>query len=181
MPSMPQPGLDDQDNHSAAEEIVLGVDTHSELHVAVVLSTLGARLGSTNVPATADGYQALLAWVATFGVLRRAGVEGTGSYGAALTRHLQAAGVTVIEVNAPDKATRRRRGKTDTLDAHAAARAVLSGRATGSAKTVLGRWKCCGCSNSLRPRPSRPAPKRSTNSKPFWSRPTQPCARRCRA
>jgi transposase len=62
-------------------------------------------------------------------------VEGTGSYGAALARHLRAAGVEVIEVNAPDKATRRRRGKTDTLDAEAAARAVLSGRAGGSAKT----------------------------------------------
>jgi transposase len=68
-------------------------------------------------------------------MLRRAGVEGTGSYGAALTRHLRAAGVEVIEVNAPDKTTRRRRGKTDTLDAEAAARAVLSGRANGSAKT----------------------------------------------
>lgn len=75
-----------------------------------------------------------MGWVGTFGVLRRAGVEGTGSYGAALARHLRAAGVEVIEVNAPDKATRRRRGKTDTLDAQAAARAVLSGRASGSAK-----------------------------------------------
>jgi transposase len=103
-----------------------------------VLSTLGARLGSTNFPATAAGYRALLAWAGTLGVLRRAGVEGTGSYGAALARHLQAAGVQVIEVNAADKATRRRRGKTDTLDAEAAARAVLSGRATGSAKTGTG-------------------------------------------
>jgi transposase len=138
MPSMPQPVADDQDDHSPAEEIVLGVDTHSEVHVAVVLSTLGARLGSTNFPATAAGYRALLAWAGTLGVLRRAGVEGTGSYGAALARHLQAAGVQVIEVNAADKATRRRRGKTDTLDAEAAARAVLSGRATGSAKTGTG-------------------------------------------
>ena len=70
----------------------------------------------------------------TFGVLRRAGVECTGSYGAALARHLRAAGVEVIEVNQPDKATRRRQGKTDSLDAVSAARAVLSGRASGSAK-----------------------------------------------
>jgi transposase len=138
MASMPPPVADDQDDHSPAEEIVLGVDTHSEVHVAVVLSTLGARLGSTKFPATAAGYRALLAWAGTLGVLRRAGVEGTGSYGAALARHLQAAGVQVIEVNAADKATRRRRGKTDTLDAEAAARAVLSGRATGSAKTGTG-------------------------------------------
>jgi transposase len=85
-------------------------------------------------PATAAGYQALLAWAGTFGVLRRAGVECTGSYGAALARHLRAAGVEVIEVNQPDKATRRRQGKTDSLDAVSAARAVLSGRASGSAK-----------------------------------------------
>jgi transposase len=110
------------------------VDTHSDVHVAAVITALGMLVGSANFPATAAGYQALLAWVGGFGVLRRAGVEGTGSYGAALARHLRAAGVEVIEVNAPDKATRRRRGKTDTLDAEAAARAVLSGRANGSAK-----------------------------------------------
>jgi len=77
-------------------------------------------------------------WAATFGVLRRAGVEGTGSYGAALARHLHAAGVEVIEVNAPDKTTRRRRGKTDPIDAEAAARAVLSGRASATAKAGNG-------------------------------------------
>ena len=67
--------------------------------------------------------------------MHRAGVEGTGSYGAALTRHLRRHGITVIEVNRPDRAARRRHGKTDTVDAVAAARAVLSGRATGTAKT----------------------------------------------
>jgi transposase len=85
-------------------------------------------------PASAAGYQALLAWAGTFGLLRRAGVECTGSYGAALARHLPAAGIEVIEVNQPDKATRRRQGKTDNFDAQAAARAVLSGQARSSAK-----------------------------------------------
>ena len=133
MPSMPQPVSDDQDN-SAAEEIVLGVDTHKDVHVAAVITSLGVPLGSKSFPATAAGYRALLVWACTWGVPRRAGVECTGSYGAALARHLRAAGVTVIEVNQPDKATRRRAGKTDTLDAEAATRAVLSGRASGSAK-----------------------------------------------
>ncbi|HYZ38672.1 MAG TPA: transposase [Pseudonocardiaceae bacterium] len=96
------------------------------MHVAAVITALGVLVGTAQFPATAAGYQALVGWVATFGMLRRAGVEGTGSYGAALTRHLRAAGVEVIEVNAPDKAIRRRRGKTDTLDAEAAARAVLA-------------------------------------------------------
>ncbi len=61
-------------------------------------------------------------------------MEGTHSYGAALTRHLLAAGISVIEVNQPDKAHRRRRGKGDTIDAQAAARAVMSDRATAVAK-----------------------------------------------
>jgi transposase len=131
---MPEPVSDDQDDNSAAEEIVLGVDTHKDVHVAAVITSLGVLRESTRFPATAAGYQALLAWAGTFGVLRRAGVECTGSYGAALARYLRAAGVEVIEVNAPDKATRRRQGKTDSLDAVSAARAVLSGRASGSAK-----------------------------------------------
>jgi transposase len=117
-----------------AEEIVLGVDTHKDVHVAAVLTALGVLLESKKFPATAVGYQALLAWVGTFGVLRRAGVECTGSYGVALARSLRAVGVEVIEVNQPDKATRRRRDKTDTLDAEAAARAVLNGRASATAK-----------------------------------------------
>jgi len=124
MSSMPQPVAHDQDD-SAANEVIVEVDTHSDVHVAAVITALGVLLGTAHFPATAAGYQALVGWVGSFGVLRRAGVEGTGSYGAALTRHLRAAGVEVIEVNAPDKTTRRRRGKTDTLDAEAAARAVL--------------------------------------------------------
>ena len=133
MTSMPQPGEDDQ-NSNHTEEIILGVDTHKDLHVAAVLTALGVLRETKTFPATAAGYQALLAWVGTFGILRRAGVECTGSYGAALARYLRAVGVEVIEVNQPDKATRRQRGKTDTLDAEAAARAVLSGRASATAK-----------------------------------------------
>ena len=133
MPSMPQLVLDDQDD-SAANEVILGVDTHNDMHAAAVITAQGVLLANRNFPATGAGYQALVGWVDTLGILRRAGVEGTGSYGAALARHLRAAGIEVIEVNAPDKSTRRRRGKTDTLDAEAAARAVLNGRASGSAK-----------------------------------------------
>ena len=134
MSSMPQPGEDDQDSHHT-EEVILGVDTHKDLHSAAVITSLGALRETKTFPATAAGYEALLAWAGTFGVLRRAGVEGTGSYGAALARHLRAAGIEVIKVNRPDEAIRRRQGKTDTIDAQAAARAVLSGRASGSAKT----------------------------------------------
>jgi len=117
------------------QEVVLGVDTHKDTHVAAVLDPVGALLGSRCFATTVAGYQQLLGWAQTLGRVRRAGVECTGSYGAALTRHLRAAGVQVIEVNQPDKGTRRRRGKTDAIDAEAAARAVLAGRATATAKT----------------------------------------------
>ena len=133
MPSMPQSLVLSQAS-SDPDEVVVGLDTHKDVHVAAVLTALGVLQETKTFPATAAGYQALLAWAGTFGVLRRAGVECTGSYGAALARYLRAAGVEVIEVNQPDKATRRRRGKADTLDAESAARAVLSGRASGSAK-----------------------------------------------
>jgi transposase len=105
------------------------------VHVAAVLNAAGVLVGSSSFPATARGYQSLLAWARGFGPVARAGVECTGSYGAALTRHLRQAGVQVMEVNQPDKATRRRRGKTDAVDAEAAARAVLSERATAVPKT----------------------------------------------
>ncbi|MDA8438539.1 MAG: IS110 family transposase [Propionibacterium sp.] len=124
---------------SDPDEVVLGVDTHKDLHVAAVLSALGALVATSSFPATAKGYHELLAWAREFGALHRAGVECTGSYGAGLSRHLRCASVTVIEVNRTDKGNRRRRGKTDTIDAEAAARAVLSGRATAIAKSGDGQ------------------------------------------
>jgi len=120
------------------ESVILGVDTHKDVHAAAVISSVGVLLGARSFPASAHGYQQLLSWARGFGTLRRAGVEGTSSYGAALTRHLRAHDVEVLEVNQPDKAHRRRRGKTDLLDAEAAAVAVLSGRATAVAKAGTG-------------------------------------------
>ncbi|MDL4817237.1 IS110 family transposase [Actinomadura opuntiae] len=114
------------------------MDTHKDVHVAAVVTTLGVALGSCSFPATADGYCQLLVWARSFGVLRRAEVECTGPFGAALARHLLAEGLEVVEVNQPDKAARRRHGKTDATDAEPAARAVLSGRATSVAKTSDG-------------------------------------------
>ncbi|WP_206185056.1 IS110 family transposase [Thermoactinospora rubra] len=120
------------------EEVVLGVDTPKDVHVAAVLTGMGALVDSRAFPTGPDGSQQLLAWARSFGVLRRAGVECTGSYGAALARVLAAEGVEVFEVfevSQPDKAARRRRGKSDEVDAEAAARAVLSGRATAIPKS----------------------------------------------
>ena len=125
---------DQHQDDDIADEVVLGVDTHKDLHVAAVVTSLGALVDTHCFPTTAAGYRQLLVWARTLGTVRQAGVECTGSYGAALARHLRSEGVEVIEVNQPDKATRRRRGKTDAIDAEAAAHAVLAGRATASAK-----------------------------------------------
>ncbi|PKV92540.1 transposase [Amycolatopsis echigonensis] len=134
MTSTPQ--SDTQGGGTAADNVVvLGVDTHKDVHVATVITMLGVFLASQAFPTTAAGYEQMLAWARTFGTVQQAGVECTGSYGVALTRFLRAQHVSVIEVNQPDKATRRKRGKTDAGDAESAARAVLSGRATAIAKT----------------------------------------------
>ncbi|RPK32543.1 IS110 family transposase [Streptomyces sp. ADI93-02] len=136
--SMPQPTLTAQHVPPLAEDVILGVDTHKDIHAAAVITTLGAPLAHQEFPATTVGYRQLIFWARSFGVVRRAGVERTGSYGAALTRALSRENIEVVEVNQPDRATRRKRGKTDAIDADAAARAVLSGRATTTPKTADG-------------------------------------------
>jgi transposase len=105
--------------------IYAGVDTHKEVHVAAVIDAGETVLGTRSFSTTRAGYRALLAWIGEFGEPARIGVEGTGSYGAGLTRHLVKAGVTVLEVDRPDRSDRRRKGKDDDLDAINAARAVL--------------------------------------------------------
>jgi transposase len=121
------------------DEVVVGVDTHAEVHVAVALSGLGACLGSLSMATTQAGFVELVRWAKGFGPIRCFGIEGTGSYGASLARHLQHLGHVVVEVDRPDRRTRRRAGKADTVDAEAAARAVLAGTSTGSPKTGNGR------------------------------------------
>lgn len=108
--------------------IVGGVDTHKDLHVAAVVDEGDQLLGSSSFATTRQGYRQLVAWMRSFGHLERVGVETTGSYGAGLMRHLQSVGVEVLEVTAPDRTDRRRRGKNDDLDAEAAAHAAFAGR-----------------------------------------------------
>jgi transposase len=115
-----------------ARVITGGVDTHADMHVAAALDSVGGLLGVREFPATAAGYASLLSWLRSFGTLAVAGVEGTGSYGAGLARHLAGAGVRVVEVDRPDRQDRARQGKSDPLDAVSAARAALSGRASGA-------------------------------------------------
>jgi transposase len=123
--SMAQPGCG----------VIVGVDTHGDAHVAAAFtSDLGRPLGHLTIATTPAGYRRLLEWAHRLGSDPRFGVEGTGSYGAGLARFLVGAGCTVIEVSRPNRQTRYARGKSDPVDAEAAARAVLSGEATGLAK-----------------------------------------------
>jgi transposase len=117
-----------------ARVITGGVDTHAGMHVAAALDPLGGLLGVREFPATAAGYAGLPGWLAGFGTVALAGIEGTGSYGAGLARHLATAGIRVVEVDRSDRQDRRRNGKSDPLDAVSAARAAQSGRAGGAPK-----------------------------------------------
>jgi transposase len=123
-------------------EVILGVDTHLDFHVAVAIDHLGRRLGEASVPTTAKGYEMLLCWAEGFGPVRRAGVEGTSSYGAGLARHLRARGIEVLEVERPRRqrrSSRRNLQKSDPSDAESAARVVLAGEASGAPKSADGR------------------------------------------
>jgi len=119
-------------------EVILGVDTHLDVHVAVLIDEVGRTVATNSFPTTASGYERLMKWASSLGRLGRAGVEGTGTYGAGLARHMQERGVQVLEINRPDRSRRRLRGKSDPTDAENAARAVLAGDANAIPKAQSG-------------------------------------------
>jgi transposase len=121
-----------------AGQVIGGVDTHGLIHHAAVVDHQGRKLGDRGFPATGPGYRDLLVWMATHGGLVAVGVEGTGAFGAELARVLTAAGIVVLDINRPDRAARRRHGKSDPLDAYAAAQAVAAGRASTIPKARTG-------------------------------------------
>jgi transposase len=112
-------------------DAVVGVDTHTDTHTAAVVSPVGSVLAEFTVPATADGVAALLAWARKhtdgLGSGRRAwALDSARSHGIGLLRALRGADETVFEAPKPTAPTRRRGGKSDSLDAAHAARAVLA-------------------------------------------------------
>lgn len=115
--------------------VIGGVDTHKELHAAAVVDGHDRVLGNAAFPTTRQGYKKMVAWMSGFGPIDRIGVESTGSYGSGLLRYLQRAGFEVLEVTAPDKSDRRKRGKNDTFDAENAAHAAFAGIRTVTPKT----------------------------------------------
>jgi len=109
-------------------------DTHGRTHHAAIIDTTGRVLGSAEFAANTAGYRGLLTWMRRFGEPVQVGIEGTGTYGAGICRYLQTEGVSVVEVDRPDRRMRRMRGKSDPIDAEAAARSVLAGTATALPK-----------------------------------------------
>ena len=119
-----------------------GVDTHLDVHVAAVVDGTGRLLGTKSFPTSPLGLRRLERWLSGHGQVAGVGVEGTGTYGLGLQRVLQAAGHDVVEVNRPNRQLRRSKGKSDTVDAEAAARAVLAGHATSTPKSRDGIVEC---------------------------------------
>ena len=113
-----------------ARQVTVGVDSHKDVHVAAAVDQVGRVLGTIWVPTTTHGSAQLLRWATRLGTVQRFGIEGTGSFGAGLSRWLQEQGYQVVEVNRPNRQARRRRGKSDPVDAESAARAALGGEAT---------------------------------------------------
>ena len=124
---------------AATPPVTVGVDTHLDQHVAAVIDQAGRLCGTQAFAASTRGDVALVTWAEGFGPVARIGVEGTGTYGAGLTRFARAYGLQVIEVARPDRSTRRRQGKSDPIDAQSAARATLAGVATATPKTREGQ------------------------------------------
>ena len=123
---------------SRTVQVIIGVDTHKDQHVAVAIDGRGVRLDEKHVPVAICGYEELERWSRSLGQIHAFGIEGTGSYGAGLARFLTDRSHAVVEVNRPDRSVRYRKGKSDPTDAEMAARAVLAGVADAIPKSGEG-------------------------------------------
>ncbi|MGW8953978.1 IS110 family transposase [Streptomyces sp. NPDC055709] len=123
---------------------MIGVDTHKHVHVAAVRDSIGGILAALTIPTDTGGFRQLADWDASFGTVLAFGIEGTGSYGATLTSFLRRAGHQVVEAGRPDRRLCHMNGKSDTLDAENAARAVLAGFATATPKIADGEAEVIG-------------------------------------
>lgn len=128
-------------SHEKSSFIYLGVDTHLDIHVSAVFNYAGKLFRTKVIRTNLAGYQALFDWMLSFGSVERAGIEGTGTYGAGLTRFLIKKRIDVLEINRPARSKRRFEGKSDSLDVENAARTVLSGSAKAVPKLQSGACK----------------------------------------
>jgi transposase len=118
--------------------VTAGADTHRDTHMVAALDQRGAELGVHEFATDPTGHNDILEWLNSFGPIDRIGVEGTGTYGTGLCRFLQSQDIVVIEVTRGDRQARRSHGKSDPVDAIAAARAAQSGKAIAQPKTRTG-------------------------------------------
>lgn len=119
-------------------DVIGGVEMHAETHHAAVIDTSGKHLGDAKFPTVPAGYVALAAFLIAYGTVIRVGVEGTGLYGAALTRHLREVGLEVVEVIRPNRQIRCMRGKSEPIDAYAAATTALAAADQPAPKITTG-------------------------------------------
>ncbi len=138
MASMPNFTTEQNPPLTVSRVVVGGIDTHKDLHVAALIDLAETVLATHSFSTTRAGYRALVKWMRSFGDVSKIGVEGTGSYGAGVCRHLVDAGLEVLEVDRPDRSDRRGKGKDDDLDAISAARAALHGRRVSIPKSKDG-------------------------------------------
>lgn len=124
--------------HDGEAVVIGGVDAHTDTHEAAALDDRGALLGTETFATTFVGYAALLDWLRAFGRVDVVAIESTGAYAAGLVRYLREHDIRVLEVNQPHAHTRRRRGKSDPIDAEMAARLALAGKATTLPKQTDG-------------------------------------------
>lgn len=115
--------------------VIGGVDTHKNIHITAIVNDSNQELSSEYFPATRHGYKEMLKWMSSFGKISRVGIEWSGTYGLGLLRYMQSSGIEVLEVTAPDKVDRRKRGKDGTIDAENAAHAAYSKLRTVTPKT----------------------------------------------
>ena len=120
-------------------DVIIGVDTHKDVHAAAAISGAGVHLATTTVSASSKGYGALEAWAKSMGAVQAFGIEGTGSYGAGLSRFLRERGHTVVEVNRPNRQLRYQQGKSDAVDAESAAAPCLLARLPDSRSPARAR------------------------------------------
>ena len=147
---------------SSSNTIIVGVDTHKYVHVAVAIDQLGTRLASCSVSADRAGYAEMVRWAQALGPIDAFGIEGTGSYGVGLASYIRRHAFRVVEVSHCDRRKRRSHGKNDTLDAETAARSVLAGVATAVPKSADGAAEMVRQIKVARDRPSKPKVPRSS-------------------
>ena len=125
-----------------ATDVIVGIDTHADTHHVAVITGYGKPLADREFLAVGSGYRKILEFIASHGTVTAVGIEGTGSYGAELARTLRGEGLTVLEVNRPNRAERRLKGKSDPLDAYQAAQSVLAERGISVPKAKDGPVEC---------------------------------------